>query len=451
MCFYTFLEALVSSDYTLEELETWDEKICEIAKGYGLDWYEIAYETINYHEMIGAMSYHGMPSHYSHWSYGKSFERTHFMYNTGNEGLPYELIINSNPSIAYLMLENPLYLQILIMAHCVGHSDFFKNNRTFKDTDADTVAMRFRSARNRIQSYIEDPSIGIEAVEKLIDACHTLQYQNDRRGRTRPSEKELRKKYSDLIKNDIKGEWKNFNLEKIPLEPEYDILKFIMENCPKLSNWERDIINIIHEESLYFMPQIRTKVMNEGWASFWHYKILHDLDLPDEYHIPFLKTHNLVLRPWGLKINPYHLGFEIFKRIERDFGLDECFLARETCNDESFIRQYLSEDLARKLNLFTYSKKSKGRSGDWTVDEIMDDEESWTEIRKNLLMQVGGNMIPVIYVEEIKDNELILRHEHDGRDLELDYADRSVAMVRELWKGPVKLFTIIEEEDFEVS
>jgi stage V sporulation protein R len=449
--FWIFLGALVSSDYALSELAFWDEKICEIAKSYGLDWYEIAYETINYHEMIGAMSYHGMPSHYSHWSYGKSFERTHFMYNTGNEGLPYELIINSNPSIAYLMLENPLYLQILIMAHCVGHSDFFKNNRTFKDTDADTVAMRFRAARNRIQSYIEDPSIGIEAVEKIIDACHTLQYQIDRRGRIRKNEKELRQKYSELIKNDTTGKWKNFDLEKVPLEPEYDILGFIAEYGRKLSNWERDIINIIHEESLYFMPQIRTKVMNEGWASFWHYKILHDLNLPDEYHIPFLKTHNLVLRPWGLKINPYHLGFEIFKRIEKDFGLDECFLARETCNDESFIRQYLSEDLARELNLFTYSKKSKGKSGDWTIDEIMDGEDSWVEIRKNLLTQIGGNMIPIIYVEEIKDNELILRHEHDGRDLELDYADRSVAMIRELWRDPVKLFTIIEEEDFEVS
>jgi stage V sporulation protein R len=439
------------SDYTLEDLAVWDEKITEIAKSYGLDWYEIAYETVSYHEMIGAMAYHGMPSHYPHWSYGKSFERTHTMYNTGNEGLPYEMILNSDPSIAYLMLENPIYLQILIMAHCVGHSDFFKNNRTFKDTDAATVAMRFRAARNRIQSYIEDPSIGIEAIEKVIDACHTLQYQHDRRGRIREDEKKLREKYKELIKNDKKGEWKDFNIDKLPLEPEYDILKFIMENSPKLSNWERDVINIVHEESLYFMPQIRTKVMNEGWASFWHYKILHDLELPDEYHIPFLKTHNLVLRPWGLRINPYHLGFEIFKHIEKTRGLQECFLAREVCNDENFIRQYLTEDLARELNLFTFSKKGKGRSGDWTIDEIVEDDDSWFEIRRNLLAQVGGNMIPVIYVDEVKDGELILRHEHDGRDLELDYADNSVTMVRNLWKGPVKLFTIIEEEDFEVS
>jgi len=438
-------------EYTLSDLEAWDEKICEIARGYGLDWYPIAYETCDYREMIGHMSYHGMPSHYAHWSYGKSFERTHFMYNAGAEGLPYELIINSDPSIAYLMLENPLYLQILIMAHCVGHSDFFKNNRTFKDTDAATAPMRFRNAAKRIKSYIEDPSIGIEAVEKILDSCHAINYQVDRRGRTRLSEKQLRSKYIERIKSDEKGELKDFNIEKLPLEPEYDIMRFVMENNPKLTDWQRDVISIVHEESQYFWPQIRTKVMNEGWASFWHYKILHDLNLPDEHHLPFLKTHNAVLRPWGLKINPYHLGFEIFKDIERRFGLEECFLARETCNDENFILQYLTEEKARELNLFTYSPKGK-KNPDWTIDDIADGDESWKNIRAALLEGVAGNMIPTIYVSEIKkDNTLILEHEHDGRDLELDYADNCVRLMENLWNGKVKLFTTVEEESFEIS
>jgi stage V sporulation protein R len=438
-------------EYTLPDLEAWDEKICEIARGYGLDWYPIAYETCDYREMIGHMSYHGMPSHYAHWSYGKSFERTHFMYNAGAEGLPYELIINSDPSIAYLMLENPLYLQILIMAHCVGHSDFFKNNRTFKDTDAATAPMRFRNAAKRIKSYIEDPSIGIEAVEKILDSCHAINYQVDRRGRTRLSEKQLRSKYIERIKSDEKGELKDFNIEKLPLEPEYDIMRFVMENNPKLTDWQRDVISIVHEESQYFWPQIRTKVMNEGWASFWHYKILHDLNLPDEHHLPFLKTHNAVLRPWGLKINPYHLGFEIFKDIERRFGLEECFLARETCNDENFILQYLTEEKARELNLFTYSPKGK-KNPDWTIDDIADGDESWKNIRAALLEGVAGNMIPTIYVSEVKkDNTLILEHEHDGRDLELDYADNCVRLMENLWNGKVKLFTTVEEESFEIS
>lgn len=435
------------SDWSFDDLAKWDERICAIAKDYGLDWYEIAYESCDYFEMIGNMSYHGMPSHFPHWSYGKTFERTHSMYNAGLEGLPYELIINSNPSIAYLMLENPLYLQILIMAHCVGHSDFFKMNRTFKDTDADHVTRKFRSARQRIQNYIENPNIGIDKVEKIVDACHSIQYQIDRRGRFRLGEKDLKKSLIDKINSDTKGIYKNIDLNKKPLEPEYDLLLFISENNDKLEDWERDIIEIIRTESYYFMPQIRTKVMNEGWASFWHYRILHDLELPDSYHIPFLKTHNQVLRPWGGRINPYHLGFEIFKKIEERHGLEECFTAREVFSDESFIMQYLTEDHARDLNMFTYSPKGR-KNPDWSIDDVAD-EEGWHEIRSSLIRSIGGNSIPVIFVDDVKNDTLILNHEHDGRDLELDYADKCVKNITDLWKGKVKLNTILEDEPFE--
>ena len=434
------------SSYSLEELEALDVKISEIAKNFGLDWYPIAYETCDYFEMIGNMSYHGMPSFRPHWSFGKSFERTHTMYNNGQEGLPSELIINSNPSIAYLMLENPLYLQILIMAHCIGHSDFFKNNRTFKDTDAEHVTLRFRSARGRIQSYIEDPSIGIDKVEELIDACHSIQYQIDRRGRYRKTEDELLALFYEDEKNIEKI--KN-NKIKFPLEPEFDILLFLLENCKSLRDWEKDIIEIIRSESYYFFPQIRTKVMNEGWASFWHYRILNNLDLADEYHLPFLKTHNLVLRPWIGALNPYHLGFEIFKKIERERGIEECFLAREVHNDESFLMQYLDQELATELNLFTYSMKGK-KDADWTIDDLSD-EEGWQECKSAVINSVAGNSIPIIFVEEVVGNVLILKHEHDGRDLDLNYADNCVKNIKKIWKNPVKLFTIIEEEDFEVS
>ena len=143
----SFLEVNMNSKWTVEDLKVYDDKICEIAEKYGLDWYPISYEICDYYEMIGHMSYHGMPSHYNHWSYGKSFERTHQMYNLGAEGLPYELIINSDPSIAYLMRENPFYLQLLIMCHCVGHSDFFKHNLTFSKTGPETIIQRFKNAK----------------------------------------------------------------------------------------------------------------------------------------------------------------------------------------------------------------------------------------------------------------------------------------------------------------
>lgn len=433
------------TDWSVELLAEYDDRICEIAKSEGLDWYPIQYEVCDYYSMIGHMSYHGMPTHYGHWSFGKSFERTHQMYNLGAEGLPYELIINSNPSIAYLMKENPAYLQILIMAHCVGHSDFFKNNRMFKDTRPETVIQRMRNAKKRIQAYTEDPYIGIEAVEEVLDAAHALQFQMHRTPGRRPTHDELKQKYVDLINDDEEGRWRNFDIRRIPLEPEYDLLGFIRDHG-KLEDWKVDLIDIVRDGAAYFLPQIQTKVMNEGWASFWHYRILHKLELPQEYHIPFLKSHNQVLRPHIGGLNPYHIGFEVFKRIEERHGIDECFIARETCNDVSFLRQYLREEDMRELGLFSYSL----HKDEYKVDDISD-EDGWKSVKQELLRNIGGNSIPVIYVEEMtEDGGLVLRHEHDGRDLELNNADQVVEHAHNLWEGEVKMFTIVEGEEWEI-
>ncbi|MBK26037.1 MAG: stage V sporulation protein R [Halobacteriovorax sp.] len=435
------------SDWNFKLLEEWDEKICRIAEDAGLDWHPITYEVCDYYQMIGHMSYHGLPSHYQHWSYGKSFERTHQMYNMGAEGLPYELIINSNPSIAYLMRENPAYLQILIMAHCVGHSDFFKNNRTFAKTRPNSVCGRFRNARKRIQGYIEDPSIGIEKVEEILDAAHAVKYQIDRYQLDRPTHKELKKTYTDRIKNDTDGQYIDFDIDKIPLEPQYDVLKFIIEHG-RIKDWQKDILEIVHDESLYFMPQIRTKIMNEGWASFWHYRISNALELPQEYHIPFIKSHNQVIRPHIGAVNPYHLGFKLFEKIEERHGLDRCFLAREVGNDQSFLREYLIEDDCKDLNLFAYSKKRKGV---YSVDEISD-VDGWKNIKESLIKGVGEGTIPKINVIDVEKegNVLVLQHEHDGRDLELNYADEVVKHISTLWGDTVKLLTIVEEEPWEI-
>ena len=435
------------SDLDFKQLEEWDERICELAKDAGLDWHPIIYETCDYYEMIGNMAYHGLPSHYCHWSYGKTFERTHQLYNAGLEGLPYELIINANPSIAYLMRENPAHLQCLIMGHCVGHSDFFKNNRMFKHTRPEQVTLRFRNARNRIQGYIEDPSIGVEKVEEILDAAHSIKYQINRHHMVRPSHEELKAEYTQKIKNDETGEYKDFDIEKIPLEPEFDILGFIINHSRHLKDWELDILEIVRDESYYFMPQIQTKIMNEGWASYWHYELMHRLELPQKYHIPILKSHNQVIRPHIGSVNPYHLGFYMFKHIEENHGIDECFKAREICHDASFLRQYLTEEICYDLNLFSYSKKRAG----YSIDEISDND-GWKIVKDNLINGVGDGTIPRIYVEKVETgNVLCLSHEHDGRDLELNYADEVVKNVRVLWRDEVKLITIIEEEPWEIS
>lgn len=434
------------SDWNLKLLEEWDERIMELAKGHGLDWHPIVYETCDYYEMIGHMSYHGLPSHYCHWSYGKTFERTHQLYNAGVEGLPYELIINANPSIAYLMRENPAYLQVLIMCHCCGHSDFFKNNRMFAHTHPDTVTRRFRNARNRIQGYIEDPSIGMEKVERILDAAHAIKYQINRHHMTRLSHEELKEEYTQKIKNDKTGEYKDFDIEKIPLEPEYDMLDFIVKHARVLKDWERDLIEIVRAESIYFMPQIQTKIMNEGWASYWHYRLMHELELPQEYHIPFLKSHNQVIRPHLGAVNPYHLGFHLFKKIEERHGLDRCFMAREISHDQSFLREYLLEEDCYDLNLFAFSKKRGG----YSIDEISD-PNGWKLVKEDLINQVGDGTIPKIYVDNIDSgNILVVKHEHDGRDLELNYADEVVKHVQTLWGDPVKLLTVVEEEPWEI-
>lgn len=438
------------SDWTLEQLTEWDTKICEIGKNMGLDWFPIVYEVIDYYDMISAMSHHGMPSHYNHWSYGKSFESILYRYNEGETGLPYEMIINSNPSTAYLMRENPLFLQILIMAHCVGHSDFFKNNRAFAHTNPTSVVASMRASKKQIQSYIEDPSIGIEKVEKVIDCAHALAFNTELLGRDREAHASKKKKFSDLIRNDQDGTWHGFDLTRIPLEPDYDLLAFIGEHGKHLEDWEREVINLIREESVYFAPQMRTKICNEGFAVWTHKKIIEALDLPQELHIPFMKSHNQVVRPAEGTINPYYMGLYFFERIEKEQGIPGVMLAREFYHDESMIREFVDEKTCEDLGLFTYSlKKSRSSESIISIDDVPSD--GWKEIRQSLIDQIGANQIPKIYVDDLRqDGTLILRHDHEGRDLDLEHAEHVVKQIKTLWKRPVKLFTVLEDEDFEI-
>ena len=192
------------------------------------------------------------------------------------------------------------------------------------------------------------------------------------------------------------------------------MLDFIVKHARVLKDWERDLIEIVRAESIYFMPQIQTKIMNEGWASYWHYRLMHELELPQEYHIPFLKSHNQVIRPHLGAVNPYHLGFHLFKKIEERHGLDRCFMAREISHDQSFLREYLLEEDCYDLNLFAFSKKRGG----YSIDEISD-PNGWKLVKEDLINQVGDGTIPKIYVDNIDSgNILVVKHEHDGRDCE---------------------------------
>ena len=433
------------SDWTVADLQKWDDKICRVGEDLGLDWFPIDYEIIDYAEMLGAMAYTGLPTHYRHWSYGKEYERTHTLYNMGQTGLPYEMIINSNPSIAYLMRENALYIHILTMAHCVGHSDFFKQNRMFAHTDPSNIISSFKSAAKYVRQLIEDPSIGIDRVEKILDAAHSIKYQVPRfPGIKYKSRSELIEIEKDKMAENPKYKP---DLTRVPLRPEYNLLRFITDHSKYLEDWERNLILIVEESSKYFIPQALNKIMNEGWACTIHQKIINELNLPDSLYLPFVKLHNQVIRPHLGQINPYHLGYKLFQKIIEEKGFEEAMTIREVHNDITFLRFYMDEEFMRDNNYFSYSfDKSKQGS---VVDDISD-KEGWESVRDAMIKNVGLGRLPVVYVDEIeKDGTLSLVHEHDGRDMELNYARKVFDFIETLWGDNVKLITMVEDEIWE--
>lgn len=444
------------TDYSMKELEQWNEKIEEIARRIGLDYYEQEFEIVSYEDMISCETYIGMPSHYPHWSFGKTYERVKTLHKYNLSGLPYEMVINSNPCIAYLMKDNTLLLQILTIAHVYGHNDFFKNNRLFKaGTRADYTVEMFKNHADRIRGYISDPGIGYKKVERILNSAHAIKYQISRViGEKRVSEAEKRKKLLQriqkpkseypLLESRQKEEEPLPDFRKIPIEPEEDLLRFL-NSFGRLSEWEKDIINIVREETEYFLPQIETKIMNEGWASFWHYNILNELNMPQGLHLEFLKRHNQVIRPHEGQINPYYVGFKIFEDIKKRYPDDpkKIFEVREVERDSSFIRRYLTQELCEELHLFEYEK----RGNEYYVTEVADDG-GWKQIRDTIALSTGLGGIPVIKVVEWvqKDNTLILEHTYDGRELELNYAYETLKHVVDLWEGKVMLATYIDEK-----
>lgn len=449
-------------NWTLDDLEKWDRKIEAKAKELGLDFYPQEFEICNYHDMLGYEAYIGIPSHYPHWSYGKRFEKQRTLYRYGVVGLPYEMVINSNPSLAYLMLDNSLALQILTIAHVYGHNDFFKNNNAFAHTKPEFVLNMFKLHANRVRSYIEDPGIGYAKVENILDAAHAISLQCNRYKQVKiDNDADIRKKMMEKLRRDA-GRWdhlkepepeEDMDFHRIPLEPEYDILLFIRDHHPFLDDWQRDLITIVREETDYFMPQIETKIMNEGWASFFHYHILQQLDLPEALYWEFIKAHNQVIRPHLGQINPYHLGYEIYNDICRrenklkdDDPIELCdkiFEIRKVDRDAAFLRRYLTKKLMGKLNLFEYSEDAEKVE----ITELSD-EKGWKKVRDTLVQNTGFNAIPVIRVEEVKfgSQQLMLQHEFDGRELQMDYLRNTLKYIHQIWGREVILHTTFDDK-----
>lgn len=448
----------MARSWDIGDLESWDARIREKVAEFGLECFPQEFELCDHNQMLGYMAYSGMPSHYPHWSYGKAYEKLKTLYDHGVQGLPYEMVINSNPALAYLMRDNSLLLQILTIAHVYGHNDFFRNNFTFRSTRPEHTVATWKAHAARVRRYIEDPGLGIDRVEPVLDAAHALSLQCRRNLAVRKLSDEEARQAALEQASPPDDPFRAIHparhssepdLHRTPLVPDPDLLLFIRDHNRYLEEWQRDLLTIVHEEAQYFIPQIETKIMNEGWASYWHKQILEALELPQDLHMEFLVRHNQVVRPFPGGINPYHLGYRIWEDIRRrgdevapGEGRRRMFAVRETDRDTAFLRRHLTPELARELDLFAYQPK-----GDELVVTRVADDEGFEEVRQTLIRNVGMNTVPVIVVVDADfggNRTLLLRHEHDGRDLHLESAEKTLGHVHFLWQREVVLETWVE-------
>ncbi len=450
----------------LRELERSIEEITSIARGMGLDFFPMRFEICPA-DIINTLGAYGMPTRFNHWSFGKAFHRVKTQYDFGLSKI-YELVINSDPCYAFLLDGNSLIQNKLIVAHVLAHSDFFKNNARFSKTNRNMVESMSATA-DRFHQY--ELQYGIDAVESFIDAVLSIQehidpgivraYPEDRKRydaiRAKPPEPRLGR-YDDLwlLDRPPAGEAEAQKPEQsFPPQPEKDILWFIAEYSPKLEHWQRDIMSALREEMFYFWPQLETKIMNEGWASYWHLRILRELDLTPEETVEFSRLHASVVQPSRHQLNPYHLGLKIFEHIERRWdrptaeeaerfgrqkgrGRAQIFEVREFDMDTSFIRNYLTKELADELDLYVYEKQGP----EWKITDT-----AWENVREQIIRSRVNGGFPYIAVADgdyRANGELYLTHRYEQTELDLKYVEKTLPYVYRLWGRPVHLETVIE-------
>jgi stage V sporulation protein R len=366
------------------------------------------------------------------------------------------------------MRDNTLLLQILTMAHVYGHNDFFKNNFTFKSTRAELTVETFKAHAMRVRRYVEDPSIGYEKVERILDSAHALQFNCRRNlairkvGHKEQVERAIeasQPRFDPFQKIHARESFKEAEVHKVPIEPDEDVLLFIRDHNPYLAEWERDLLTIVDEEAKYFIPNMETKIMNEGWASYWHHRILESLRIEQGLHIEFMIRHNQVVTPHPGQINPYYLGLKIWEDIHRRWenptkeeikrdgaptksGDAKIFEVRETERDSSFLRRYLTEELMREMDMFEYEQR-----GDEYVISRVSDDDGWRAVKETIIKNVGASSFPVIKVDDAdfgQNRTLYMKHSHDGRDLQLEYAEKTMAYLQKLWGREVVLETTLD-------
>ena len=472
------------SEWTFDALETFEREIGKIAADrYRLDTYRNQIEIISADQMMDAYSSVGMPVGYHHWSFGKQFLSTEQRYRKGHIGLAYELVINSDPCIAYLMEENSMTLQALVIAHaCFGHNSFFKGNYLFREwTDASAIVNYVLFARDYISECEERH--GVDTVETLLDSCHALMNLGvDRFRRPNPispeEERQRQKEREDHMQQQVNDLWRTIPQKeqiaeekwpRFPSEPQENLLYFIEKNAPLLEPWEREIVRIVRKIAVYYYPQRQTKIMNEGWATFWHYNLMNDLYdeglITEGNVLEFLQSHTNVIHqpdydsPHFSGINPYTLGFAMFSDIrrvcenpteeDRRFSsgyagadwLEIVHHAMANYKDESFILQYLTPKVIRDLRLFSILDDDSDSAISVTA---IHDDDGYQNVLEGLADQHNlSKQEPNIQVWEVSlrgDRSITLHHDqHDRIPLDEEDAKEVLKHLHRLWRFDARL------------
>jgi stage V sporulation protein R len=472
-----------------EQLNTLVKEIEGYARGYGLDFFPVIFEVLDWEEINMVASYGGFPSRYPHWRFGMQYEYMDKSYGYGLHKI-YEMVINNNPCYAYLLSSNQMVDQKLVIGHVYAHCDFFKNNSYFASTNRKMID-EMANHGNRVQRYankygydvVEDFVDVAMSIDNLIDpnALFEVDYVNRINSEEPPSAEtsvpKLKSKpymdsyinppsYMEKKKEELRKARKE--AERFPARPVKDVMMFLLEYAP-LPGWQRDILAMIREEAYYFAPQGMTKIMNEGWASYWHEKIMTQKAMDPSELIDFADHHSGTLAVQPGQLNPYKLGYELFKDIEYRwdtgrFGKDyeECadlqqkanwdtgagqgrkkiFQVRSIYNDMTFIDDFLTPDFVRDQMLFTYGYNDKNR-----LYEIQDrDVEKIKEQLLFSLTNMGQPFISVVDGNFENRGELYLKHRFDGVELRQDYAIDTLRNIHRMWTRPVHIQTFVDEK-----
>jgi stage V sporulation protein R len=443
----------MSWDEDKQQLEYAIAQITEIATGFGLNFFPMRYEICP-SDTIYSFGAYGMPTRYNHWSFGKSFHRMKLQYDHGLSKI-YELVINSDPCYAFLLDGNSLIQNKLIVAHVLAHSDFFKNNVRFSATNRDMVESMSASA-SRIRQY--EIIHGTATVEAFIDAAMAIQehinpsvthpYGMDRNRAEQKLDKDAEKVvgntvgvYDDLWAVDqpkLTAQETQPGRKKFPARPEKDLLWFIGQYSRRLEPWQQDVLGVIRDEMYYFWPQLETKIMNEGWASYWHLRIMREMELTTEETVEFARLNASVLQTSRYTLNPYYLGLKIFEDIERRWDRAKLFEVREYDMDISFIRNYLTKELVEELDLYVFEKQGS----EWKITE-----KAWENVREQLIESRVNGGFPFLIVEDgdyADQGDMYIRHAYEGIELDLKYVEKTLPYLQYLWGKAVHLETIVE-------